>query len=56
MHLNILKDKSDNKLLELAVQSHANFLITGNSLDFTIKQYKTTQIMSPRSFWEMTIN
>ena len=50
--LDILKDKSDNKLLELADESCADFLITGNSADFTITHYKRTQILSPRSFWE----
>jgi putative PIN family toxin of toxin-antitoxin system len=54
--LDILKDKSDNKLLELADESHADFLITGNSVHFTITHYKYTQILSPRSFWEMLTN
>ena len=51
--LNIIKDKSDNKLLELADESNADYLITGNSVDFTITQYKKTQILSPRGFWEI---
>ena len=51
--LEILKDVSDNKLLELADESKADFLVTGNSLDFTIQHYKNTQILSPRSFWEI---
>ncbi|MDR1950730.1 MAG: putative toxin-antitoxin system toxin component, PIN family [Bacteroidales bacterium] len=50
--LDIIKDKSDNKLLELAEESNANFLITGNSVDFTMKTHKETQILSPRIFWE----
>jgi len=49
----IIKDKSDNKLLELADESNANFLITGNSIDFTFSYYKKTQILSPHSFWEI---
>ena len=52
IRLNIIKDKSDNKLLELADESCADFLIRGNSVDFTITFYKHTQILSPRSFWE----
>ena len=51
IHLDILKDKSDNKLLELADESRADFLITGNSVDFTITHYKHTQILSPHNFW-----
>jgi len=48
----IFKDKDDNKLLELADECNADFLISGNHLDFDIKQYKNTQILSPRDFWE----
>jgi len=51
--LEILKDVSDNKLLELADESKTDFLVTGNSLDFTISHYKNTKILSPRSFWEI---
>jgi len=54
--LDILTDISDNKLLELADESSAHFLITGNSTDFTLTHYKQTQILSPRSFWEKVMN
>ena len=54
--LDILKDKSDNKLLELAEESSADFLITGNSVDFNIANYKQTRILSPRIFWEMVVS
>jgi putative PIN family toxin of toxin-antitoxin system len=52
VRLDIIKDASDNKLLELADESNADFLITGNSVDFRIMHYKRTRILSPRSFWE----
>ena len=52
IRLNIIKDVNDNKLLELADESNADFLITGNSIDFNLAYYKNTQILSPRSFWE----
>jgi len=55
IRLDIIKDKSDNKLLELADESNADFLITGNYVDFTMTHYKNTQILSPRSFWEIQI-
>jgi putative PIN family toxin of toxin-antitoxin system len=54
--LDIITDRSDNKLLELAEESNANFLITGNSIDFTMKQYKETQVLSPRIFWDIITN
>jgi putative PIN family toxin of toxin-antitoxin system len=52
IRLDIIKDTSDNKLLELADESNADFLITGNTADFTLTQYKHTCILSPRNFWE----
>src|SRR3972149_2956730 len=33
-----LKDKSDNKFLELAIASRADFLITGNINDFDLQE------------------
>ena len=53
--LNIIKDESDNRLLELADESNANFLITGNSTHFTMTIYKETKIVSPRDFWEIAL-
>ena len=50
--LNLIKDKDDNKLLELADESNADFLITGNHLDFDMVYYKNTRIISPRNFFE----
>ncbi len=50
--LNIIGDKDDNKLLELAIESSANFLITGNTNDFTFKKYKGTQILTPLEYWK----
>ena len=50
--LDIISDKDDNKLLELAEASKADFLITGNHHDFTINQYKATKIVNPKEYWE----
>lgn len=50
--LTIISDKDDNKLLELAEESKADFLITGNTNDFTIKRYKQTRIVTPKEYWE----
>jgi putative PIN family toxin of toxin-antitoxin system len=46
-----LIDKSDNKFLELAVESNADFLITGNVKDFTIDKIKKTRIVTPSEYW-----
>lgn len=50
--LTIISDKDDNKLLELAEEARANFLITGNTNDFTIKKYRRTKIVTPKEYWE----
>lgn len=48
----IKKDEPDNRLLELAEASNADFIITGNTNDFKMKKYKMTRIVSPREYWE----
>ncbi|WP_409079688.1 PIN domain-containing protein [Salibacter sp.] len=45
-----IKDQPDNRFLELAVASDADFLITGNTNDFTIDSVKKTKIVTPRQF------
>ncbi|MBI3235060.1 MAG: putative toxin-antitoxin system toxin component, PIN family, partial [Bacteroidetes bacterium] len=50
--LTIISDKDDNKFLELSSECKADFLITGNTNDFTIKRYKRTKIMTPKEYWE----
>lgn len=50
--LDVISDKNDNKLLELASESNANFLITGNTNDFTMKKYRRTSIVSPKDYWD----
>lgn len=50
--IDLIKDKSDNKLLELAEESKADVLITGNFNDFNMSSYKNTLILSPKDFWE----
>lgn len=50
--LNIIKDEPDNRLLELAEVSKADFIITGNTNDFTMETYNKTKIVSPKDYWE----
>jgi putative PIN family toxin of toxin-antitoxin system len=49
--LNIISDKDDNKIIELADESNADFIITGNTNDFTFPKYKNTKILTPRDYW-----
>jgi putative PIN family toxin of toxin-antitoxin system len=51
--LDIISDKNDNKIIELADECNADFVITGNSTDFTFSEYKSTKIVSPAEYWEI---
>ena len=48
----VLTDTSDNKFLELAAESAADYLTTGNTLDFTITEFEYTKILTPRDYWD----
>ena len=50
--VSIITDQEDNKLLELAAESKANYLITGNTNDFTMAKFKRTKILTPKEYWE----
>lgn len=50
--LKIIKDELDNRLLELADISKADFIITGNTKDFTMEIYNKTRIVTPKDYWE----
>lgn len=49
----IIGDYSDNRLLELAVESKADFIITGNTNDFTMTDFKGTKIVNPKDYWDI---
>lgn len=51
--LNLITDKDDNMILELADECMADFVITGNSTDFTFPIYKQTKIVTPKEYWEL---
>ena len=50
--LNIISDFDDNKIIELADECNADFIITGNTNDFTFSSYKNTKILTPTDYWE----
>jgi len=50
--LDLVSDKDDNKILELADECVADFVITGNTNDFTFPLYKQTKIVTPKDYWE----
>jgi hypothetical protein len=51
--LDILTDEPDNRLLELAQNCQADFIITGNTSDFKMDTYKKTKIVTPKEYWEI---
>ena len=50
--IDLITDKDDNMILELADECVADFIITGNTKDFTFTKYKNTKIVSPKEYWE----
>lgn len=48
--VSIIKDQSDNKFLELCLESKADYLITGNFQDFSISSFRNTLILGPSEF------
>ena len=53
LKLDLISDKDDNMILELADECLANFVITGNTTDFTFSTYKETKIVTPKEYWEV---
>lgn len=50
--LEIISDDDDNMILELADECKADFVITGNSTDFTFPTFKQTKIVTPKEYWD----
>ena len=46
-----LRDIDDNMILELAAEAKADFIVTGNTRDFTLSKFKKTLIVSPMVYW-----
>ncbi|MCF0074427.1 putative toxin-antitoxin system toxin component, PIN family [Dyadobacter sp. CY261] len=51
--IDLISDRDDNKILELADTSQADFIVTGNVNDFTFSLYKTTRILTPKEYWTL---
>jgi putative PIN family toxin of toxin-antitoxin system len=50
--IDLIPDLNDNKILELADECEADFIITGNTKDFTFSSYKGTKIVTPKEYWD----
>jgi putative PIN family toxin of toxin-antitoxin system len=51
--VDLIGDEPDNRLLELAASCKAQYLVTGNTNDFTMTEYKGTKIVTPKEFFEI---
>jgi len=49
--IDLLSDKDDNMILELADTCSADYIITGNTTDFTFSNFKNTKIVTPKEYW-----
>jgi putative PIN family toxin of toxin-antitoxin system len=49
----VFGDKSDLPVLGVAAVTDSSYIITGDKALLSLKKYKTTNIISPRSFWEI---
>ena len=53
VRLDIIADEGDNRFLELALAAQPDFLITGNTNDFTMQTIGRAQIVTPREFCDL---
>jgi predicted nucleic acid-binding protein len=37
----------------LAVESKADYIITGNTKDFTMTEFQGTRIVTPKEYWDL---
>lgn len=51
--LNIISDDADNRLLKFAETCQADYIVTGNTNDFTMTEYRGTRIVSPKELFEL---
>ena len=50
--IDVLTDKDDNMFIELAVEANANYIVSGNTNDFTFKEFRGISILTPKEFYE----
>ncbi|MEZ0485126.1 putative toxin-antitoxin system toxin component, PIN family [Fibrella aquatica] len=50
--LAVLADEADNRFLEAALAGSADYVITGNTTDFTMPVLGNTRIVTPATYWE----
>lgn len=51
--INICRDPKDNMLLDVAIASYADYLVTGDNDLLVLKNIRNTSIITPREFIEL---
>lgn len=51
--ITLFKDKEDNFLLDLAEESQAGYIVSGDKHVIKLKNYKSTKIISPKDFLDL---
>ena len=49
----VCRDPEDDHIIALADSARANYIITGDEDLLILKKYDSTQIVTPRQFWEL---
>lgn len=49
--IRVVEDPEDNKILESAVESNAEYLITSDNALLKLGKYQNVQVISPAAFW-----
>lgn len=50
-HIHVVRDDEDNKILESAVESRAEYLITQDNDLLELREYEGVEIVTPQAFW-----
>lgn len=50
--INILPDPDDDMFIELAIEADASYIVTGNTHDFILQEFRGILILSPKEFYE----
>ena len=53
--LTVIQDDPDNRILELAVTAQADYIVTGNTRDFTFSQYEGIKVVSPEQLINLVL-
>jgi uncharacterized protein len=49
-HIEVAPDPDDNKFIECAVAADAKYIVTGDKVFLSVRQYKSTRVITPDAF------